>query len=228
MTELDITECNAQRADNALLGPGSDIVDIDFHGRTLKARRGESLLATLIASGEYHLRETMDGQYRGPFCGMGVCQECLVEVDGAPAQRACMTKVDKAMTVRRQTHQVPTTGQSSPSLTSEPDVLTPQIAIIGGGPSGMVAAIHAANAGADVLLIDERSNLGGQFYKQPINANDLQLSDFDDKQFRQGRELVSELDLSEATVMLSARVVGVYEPLDLVVSTRLEDCFGPA
>ena len=35
------------------------------------------------------------------FCGMGVCQECLVEVDGRPNQRACMTKVAAGMAVRR-------------------------------------------------------------------------------------------------------------------------------
>lgn len=224
MTDPVITASNTLRASDGLLGINSDTVDIDFHGRTFKARRGESLLAALIASGEYRLRETKAGQYRGPFCGMGVCQECLVEVDGTPSLRACMTRVEQPMTVRRQMHQVSTIGQPSPSVKSEPDagctVLAPQIAIIGGGPAGMMAATQAASAGADVLLIDERSSLGGQYYKQPIGADDLKLSDFDDQQFRGGRDLINELTGSGATVMLSTRVIGAYEPLDLVISTK--------
>lgn len=222
MTDITSSGCNALRARNAMLGPDSDVVEIDFDRRVIKARKGESLLAALIASGEYRLRETRDGQFRGPFCGMGVCQECLVEVDGAPARRACMTKVDRAMTVRRQRPEVKAisdtlTGNKT-RHTSGPSVLTPQIAVIGGGPGGMTAAAKAAKAGADVVLIDERPQLGGQFYKQPLPAADLQLGDFDDKQFRGGRQLIEQLDNSGAKVMLSTRVVGAYEPLDLIVS----------
>ncbi len=223
MTDSNFTASNLQRASDGLLGIDSKTVDIDFHGRTIKARRGESLLAALTASGEYCLRETMAGQYRGPFCGMGVCQECLVEVDGTPSHRACMTRVEQPMTVRRQMHQVSTVGQPSPPVKREPDaastVLTPQIAVIGGGPAGMMAATQAASAGADVLLIDERSSLGGQFYKQPISTVDLRLSDFDDQQFRGGRDLITELTRSGAKAMLSTRVIGAYEPLDIVIST---------
>ena len=34
---------------------------------------------------------------RGAFCGMGVCFDCLVCIDGLPNQRACMTKVRAGM-----------------------------------------------------------------------------------------------------------------------------------
>ena len=155
---------------------------------------------------------------------MGVCQECLVEVDGRCSRRACMTRVDSGMTVRRQSNRVAAgsgrrdapSGRQSPALPA----LTPQIAVIGGGPGGMAAAALSAESGADVLLIDERSQLGGQYFKQPLAAGDLNLADFDDRQFHGGRQLIGRLKASGAAHMSSARVVGAYEPLDLVVRTE--------
>ena len=47
------------------------------------------------------LRKTLKtGQPRGIFCGMGVCYDCLVTIDGVPNQRACMTQVKDGMEIR--------------------------------------------------------------------------------------------------------------------------------
>lgn len=209
------------RARHAQLSGSSDVVEVRFEDRILKARRGESLLATLVASGEVRLRVTEEGKYRGPFCGMGVCQECLVEVNGCCSMRACMTKVDGAMTVRRQLNRVSAESRpQGPSIGPQRramSAISPQIAVIGGGPAGMTAAAMAAQAGANVLLVDERSQLGGQYFKQPLAAGDLRPSDFDDRQYEGGRQLIGRFMASGARLMSSARVVGVYEPLDLVV-----------
>ena len=221
MSPTDRSGCNAQRARHALLDGSSDVVEVRFEDRILKARRGESLLATLVASGEFRLRVTEEGKFRGPFCGMGVCQECLVEVNGRCSMRACMTSVNGAMTVRRQSNRVgaeprPQGPLAGPLCRAMP-AINPQIAVIGGGPGGMTAAAMAAQAGADVLLIDERSQLGGQYFKQPLAAGDLRQSDFDDRQYEGGRQLIGRLMASGAKLMPSARVAGAYEPLDLVV-----------
>jgi sarcosine oxidase subunit alpha len=45
-------------------------------------------------------RRSRSGTPRAPLCGMGVCFECRVEIDGAPQQRACMTLARAAMRVR--------------------------------------------------------------------------------------------------------------------------------
>jgi D-hydroxyproline dehydrogenase subunit gamma len=39
---------------------------------------------------------------RAPYCMMGVCFECLVEVDGKPSRQACLTTVRDGMVIRRQ------------------------------------------------------------------------------------------------------------------------------
>ena len=56
----------------------------DFVGREIRTMPGESLGAALLAAGERVCRTTPSGEPRGVFCGIGVCQDCLVTVDGVP------------------------------------------------------------------------------------------------------------------------------------------------
>ncbi len=78
-------------------------VAIEFQGRPVQARDGETVAAALLAAGETVFRETpVTGSPRGPHCMMGVCFDCLVEIDGEPNQQACMTLVRDGMRVARQ------------------------------------------------------------------------------------------------------------------------------
>jgi sarcosine oxidase subunit alpha len=71
------------------------------NGRTVTAFEGETVQAALLAAGYRVLRQTRrDRQPRGFFCGMGVCCECLVTINGVPNQRACMTPVQDRMEIR--------------------------------------------------------------------------------------------------------------------------------
>lgn len=78
-------------------------VAFTFEGRQVTADRGDSIASALLAAGEIVFRNTaISGVQRGPFCMMGVCFECLVEVDGAPGRQACMVPVREGMVVRKQ------------------------------------------------------------------------------------------------------------------------------
>lgn len=78
-------------------------ISFEFEGRTLKAAEGESLAGALLLAGISTFRSTVkSGASRGPYCMMGVCFECLVEVDGRPNQQACMIEVRDGMSVKRQ------------------------------------------------------------------------------------------------------------------------------
>ncbi|MDR3095816.1 MAG: (2Fe-2S)-binding protein [Paraburkholderia sp.] len=60
-----------------------------------------SVAAALLASGALACRASaVSGAPRGPFCMMGVCFDCLVEIDGIPNVQACMTPVRDGMQVR--------------------------------------------------------------------------------------------------------------------------------
>jgi predicted molibdopterin-dependent oxidoreductase YjgC len=77
-------------------------VTIRVNGKPVTACCGETLFAALIAAGIRTLRHSIKNSAktaRGGFCGMGVCQECRVTVDGMPDRRACMTEVAEGMEV---------------------------------------------------------------------------------------------------------------------------------
>ncbi len=75
-------------------------VTITVDGAPRHAYLGETVAAALIADGEIAIRRTRGGFARGVYCGMGVCFECLVVVDGVPNTRACMTWVRDGMEIR--------------------------------------------------------------------------------------------------------------------------------
>jgi predicted molibdopterin-dependent oxidoreductase YjgC len=77
-------------------------IEISLDGRTVQAFEGETVAAVLAAEGELTTRWTVRGRPRGVFCGMGVCFDCLVVVDGIPNTRACMTWIREGMVVVRQ------------------------------------------------------------------------------------------------------------------------------
>jgi D-hydroxyproline dehydrogenase subunit gamma len=70
------------------------------NGREVVAHEGETVMAALIAAGFRTLRTSrVHGEGRGPLCGMGVCYECLVSINGRANQRACMTGVEDLMEI---------------------------------------------------------------------------------------------------------------------------------
>ena len=61
----------------------------EFDGSEVHARDGQTIAGALIADGRAAWR-TADGAERGVFCGIGICQDCTVTVNGAAGVRACL------------------------------------------------------------------------------------------------------------------------------------------
>ncbi|MBB4131933.1 MULTISPECIES: 2Fe-2S iron-sulfur cluster-binding protein [unclassified Xanthomonas] len=57
-------------------------------------------VAAAVALATLHFRQSCSGQPRAPLCGMGVCFECRVRIDGIGQQRACMVDARDGMQVR--------------------------------------------------------------------------------------------------------------------------------
>lgn len=75
-------------------------VTLSVNGKPVPAYRGETLLAALIAAGYKGLKKSpLKKSPRGALCGMGVCFECMVSVNGEPNIRSCMTEVEDQMKV---------------------------------------------------------------------------------------------------------------------------------
>ncbi len=82
---------------------GDTSVSIEFEGVAISAFEGDSVAAALLSNGYRNFRDTpVNGASRGAFCMMGVCFDCLVEINGIGNIQACMTEVRAGMHIRRQ------------------------------------------------------------------------------------------------------------------------------
>ncbi len=80
-----------------------ETVIIVFDGQPLEVPTGETVIAAVMAAGAGYTRTTsVSGTHRAPYCQMGVCFECLMEIDGIPNRQACMLQVKEGMVVNRQ------------------------------------------------------------------------------------------------------------------------------
>lgn len=64
---------------------------IEVDGHALRAKPGQTVAAALLAAGRLAWNRLPTGAPRGVFCGMGVCYDCVVTINGLPDQRACIT-----------------------------------------------------------------------------------------------------------------------------------------
>jgi len=78
-------------------------VEVRIDGASARVREGESVAAALLAAGIRSCRTTsVSGAPRAPYCMMGVCFECLVEIDGVPNRQSCQIAVEEGMQICRQ------------------------------------------------------------------------------------------------------------------------------
>jgi hypothetical protein len=86
-------------ADAAARGSAIEII---VDGDPSPAFWGESVAAALLASGKRILRTTPRGEPRGVYCGVGICFDCVMTIDGQPSVRACQTTVRPGMRIETQ------------------------------------------------------------------------------------------------------------------------------
>lgn len=77
----------------------SETVEIEVDGRRVSVAAGCTVAAALLDHGVSAFRASVRGEPRGPLCGMGICHECRVTIDGVPHRRACLVPVVGGMRV---------------------------------------------------------------------------------------------------------------------------------
>ncbi len=78
-------------------------VTISVDGVVMAVEEGEPIAAVLLRVPPFTTRVSpVSGTARAPCCMMGVCFECLVEIDGETSTRSCLTRARNGMVVRRQ------------------------------------------------------------------------------------------------------------------------------
>ncbi len=187
----------------------SESIEFRFDGRRHTGLGGDTIASALAADGVDVLSRSFKyHRPRGVLCAAGHCPNCLVDVDGEPNVRACVTPISPGIRVRSQ-NAWPSLRRDLLSLTDRFDRFLPigfyyktfirprrlwplyegvlrriaglgridirarpdlhprkrhlhaEVAVIGGGPAGCLAALEAAGAGARVVLVDDGTRLGG-------------------------------------------------------------------
>lgn len=189
----------------------SRTIDFTFDGQPYIGFAGDTIASALYRAGvRTFSRSFKYHRPRGLMCLSGACPNCLVNVNGTPNARACMTQVQAGMQVRSQ-NAWPSLEHDLLAVTDRFDRLLPvgfyykmfirprrlwpayetvlrhaaglgtidpdpdrvqmrhydkqyryaEVTVVGGGPAGLSAALAAADLGAQVILIDENSMLGG-------------------------------------------------------------------
>ena len=83
--------------------PPEEQVGYFFDGEEGNAFPGQSIAAGILENGNRILRTTRVAKKpRGIFCGIGICFDCLVVVDGIPNQRACLIEIREGMRIETQ------------------------------------------------------------------------------------------------------------------------------
>ena len=80
-----------------------EMVTVTFEGEPVSVPAGISVAAAVLSLGVGHTRTSaISGTPRAPYCQMGICFECLMEIDGIPNRQACMITVAEGMRIYRQ------------------------------------------------------------------------------------------------------------------------------
>jgi len=106
-----------------------------------------------------------DNSPQGIFCANGQCAQCTVLVNKVP-KKACMTKIQEGMHIKS------CEGLPNIPLSNKigdfrnPETLETQVLIIGGGPAGLSATNVLAKEGVKIIIVDDKSKLGGKLILQ--------------------------------------------------------------
>lgn len=80
----------------------TDPVTFSFEGRRLTASRGDTIAAALLGSGVFIFRNSpVSSSPRAPFCMIGNCYECFVQVEAMGVVQACLTEITEEMKISK-------------------------------------------------------------------------------------------------------------------------------
>ena len=74
-------------------------LSLTVNGAPVSVKQGTTVAAAVLISGTAAFRRSLTGEPRGPLCGMGICYECRVSINGEPHARSCQIPCRAGMRV---------------------------------------------------------------------------------------------------------------------------------
>lgn len=184
-----------------------------FDGNEITGFEGEPVASALIASG-YHVfsHHHKDGAPQGLFCANGQCSQCTMLIDGIP-KKSCMTSLVEGMDVRTLYGLPNLPAEDEPLVQAERRSMRTDIFIIGAGPAGLAAAAELGRMGYQVLVADDKAQVGG---KLVLQTHKFFGSEADCYAGTRGIEIAHILEEEakrhpSVTILTNAPVVGIYK-----------------
>jgi len=137
-----------------------------WNSQPLKAKKGEVISSALFANGiKIFGHHPKDGSAQGIYCANGQCAKCTVIANGVPV-KSCMMEI-KADMIINSVDGLP----QLPEIENKPvlkniEAISIDVLIIGGGPSGLSAAIELGKHDVKTLIVDDKLTLGGKLVLQ--------------------------------------------------------------
>jgi len=189
-------------------------VEFLFDGKKMWGYEGEPIAAALHANEVRVLKRSIKlNRPRGFYCAIGNCSSCLMKVNGESNVKVCMKKLEEGMVVETQKGKGDLSIAKIEFISSSREdnkVKNTDIAIIGGGPAGLSAAISANQMGAKVILLDRNSKLGGQLIKQTHMFFGSKKQYASIRGIDIANILTDKLDKEKTEIMFDAAVLGYY------------------
>jgi predicted molibdopterin-dependent oxidoreductase YjgC len=77
-----------------------ETIAVKVDGASIDVPVGCTIAAAIFIAGGAEFRTSVRGERRGPLCGMGICFECRVTVDGTPHTRSCQVYCRAGMEIK--------------------------------------------------------------------------------------------------------------------------------
>lgn len=200
--------------------PSGEPLSFSWQGRSVDALPGDTVASALLAAGERACRTSAPDDRRGVFCGMGVCHECAILVEGGGERLACLTPVRPTLSARS-SDRLLDLDVLPPAHDVPESILSPDLLVVGAGPAGLAIAAIVAEQGYDVVVIDDRGKLGGQYYKQPSSSFAVDEKRLDG-QYRAGRALMRRTTDAGVRIIRGGRLWGAESARRVFVAGETE------
>jgi glycine/D-amino acid oxidase-like deaminating enzyme/thioredoxin reductase len=185
-------------------------IKFTFEKKNYFAYEGDTVSSALIRNGIKNFREDKHKNYRGVYCNMGICNECIVEVNGNQSIKACTKEIyaNDNILIQKYNVDLPVVKEG---IQLEKKIISYDILIIGAGPGGIGASLSLKNSKKKIALIDEKKAIGGQYYKKISKVFNIISSNKLDEQMKEGIRYESKIRNTNINLFLGYKVWGFYQ-----------------